>query len=66
MSRTKRKGRDAYGRLIVGKWHLEVVTAELTEDGEHLKRVNVQGYDHRGSWFCQTLESVTEFEDDMK
>ena len=52
----KRRGRDAYGRLIVDEWHLEVQEAELTdEDFPHIIRVGITGLDHKGAFFTQYL-----------
>lgn len=52
----KRKGRDAYGRLVTQGWHLEVGWAEFAEGNPDLiETVCVHGFDHRGGWFAQRL-----------
>lgn len=47
----KREGRDAYGRLIVNGWHLEVADAEFDPSTGELKYVLIHGCDHKGAWF---------------
>lgn len=53
----KREGRDAYGRLIVNGWHLEVADAEFDPSTGELKYVRIFGCDHKGSLFGKEFPS---------
>lgn len=54
----KRNGRDAYGKLLVGKWHLEIEQAEIVDVGDIpcVIRAGVGGMDYRGSYFHHEME----------
>lgn len=60
---SKKKGRDAYGKLVVSGWHLEVSCAEIDNSEIFpLKRVCVTGTDHKGSWFSETFNYIVKCE----